>query len=240
MSPGLAELRRVALGVTGLLVVVVAWGAGRVMLLSAPEPHLPAESSLHVAGVAGEDAAQALPDDLTSRPLFWYGRTPYEPPPQEAEVFEQPQEVLEMEIDEVQLVGILGAGDQSGIIVSHAGASRRLALDDEIEGWRFVGLSAEGAEFTSLGRTRVLTMEHAAPPAPAKKKSADKAAKSDKKAEKAARSESRAQRRAREAEDRARDRVRPERRKSRMTSVWGGPPQQAEPEQDGDDKPEEP
>ena len=244
MNLGVAELRRLALGVTGLLVLVVLWGAGRVLFLSPPEPHLPAASSLNVVGVMGADAGEQLPPDFTARPLFFYGRRPYEPPEQEEEVVELVEEVPEMEIDEVRLVGVLGAGDQSGIIVSHAGSSRRLKLDDEIEGWRFVGLAEGGAEFTSLGRTRVLTMEHAAPRAAGRKKAKSRAEKSGKKDNKKddekAKEEERAKKRAeRREESRSRESGRRDRRSPGMTSVWGGPPKKAEPEKEDDKKPAE-
>lgn len=233
MSLGVAQLRGVAIGVTGLLLLVLLWGGGRVLFLPAPEPHLPAESSLRVAGVAGAEQAQELATDLTERPLFWYGRKPYEPPAAEVVVSEAPEEVLEMAIDEVQLVGVLGAGDQSGIIVTHAGASRRLALDDEIEGWSFVGLSDDGARFASEGRTRVLTMEHAAPSAPPKRKDKSSADKSDKKAGKKSRDEDRTRKRAKKSESRTNEGG--SRQQPRMTSVWGGPPKKAEPEEPADD-----
>ncbi|NND66995.1 MAG: hypothetical protein HKN19_05345 [Halioglobus sp.] len=235
----MAELRRVAIGVTGLLLLVLVWGGARVLFLSAPEPHLPAESSLRVAKIEGANAQEAIPQDLTTRPLFWHGRQPYQPPAVSAQASDQPEEVLEMEIDAVQLVGVLGAGDESGIIVTHAGSSRRLALDDEIEGWRFTGLSDEGAKFTSSGRTRLLTMEHAAVTAPQKKKDRSAADKSDRKAGKKSREEVRAETRAQQAERRKQASRKGSRRTARMTSVWGGPPKQAEPEKPAEDQAEE-
>ena len=158
----------------------------------------------------------------------------FEPPAQDVAAVDVQEEQIEMEIDKVQLVGILGAGDQSGIIITHAGASRRLQLDEEIEGWRFIGLSEDGAQFTSLGRTRVLSMEHAAPRAPAKKKTKDSAEKSAKKADKKAKDQDREKKRAQRAESRTRDNGRRDRRSPGMTSVWGGPPKQAAPEKKED------
>ncbi|NND66524.1 MAG: hypothetical protein HKN19_02955 [Halioglobus sp.] len=139
----------------------------------------------------------------------------------------------------MQLVGVLGAGDESGIIVTHAGSSRRLALDEEIEGWRFIGLSDEGAKFSSSGRTRLLTMEHAAVSAPQKKKDRSSADESDKKAGKKSREEVRAEARAQKAERRKQASRNGSRRTARITSVWGGPPKQAEPEKSADDQAQE-
>ena len=231
MNIGMEELRRSAVGVTGLLALVVLWGAGRVLFLSPPEPLPPAESSLNVAGVFGGDASAALPSDLTTRPLFWYGRKPYEPPVQVTDESAVEERTVELEIDKVALVGKLGAGKQSGIIVTYAGAAQRLKLDDEIEGWRFVGLTDEGAEFKSAGRTRVLTMDHAAPPVPPKRPKERSAQKRGQKAETRANTAERKVQRTKQAESRKSASARRNPRQAGMTSIWGGPPKAPEPEQ---------
>jgi len=230
MNIGMDDLRRLALGVTGLLVLVVLWGAGRVLLLSPPEPLPPAESSLNIAGVFGDDAGSAQPTDLTARPLFWFGRKRYVPPVQVADETAVEERVVEVEIDKATLVGKLGAGRESSIIVTYGGASQRLKLNDELEGWRFVGLTDEGAEFKSAGRTRVLTMDHASPAAPPKAAKKPAARKNTKDAETVAKSDERRAQRTKTTENRRSTSVRRNPRQGGTTSVWGGRPKAPEPE----------
>lgn len=230
MSIGMDELRRLALGVTGLLVLVVLWGAGRVLLLSPPEPLPPAESSLNVAGVFGDDAGSAQPTDLTARPLFWYGRKRYVPPVQATEEAAVEERVVEVEIDKATLVGKLGAGRESSIIVTYGGASQRLKLNDKLEGWRFVGLTDEGAEFKSEGRTRVLTMDHASPAPPPRAAKKPAAGNNARNAEAVAKSDERQAQRTKTTANRTSTSVRRNPRQGGTTSVWGGRPKAPEPE----------
>lgn len=175
---GVAEqqLRKVALGLTVLLGLVLLWGLFRLWFLSEPERISPAASSLSVGGIAASD--EDLGEDLVQRPVFWVGRKPYEPPeetPEPATEEEEPEDAGAL--DKVKLVGVIGDGENTSIIVNHNGKSRRLRLQETIEGWTFTMYSPDGAMFEYDGRRRSIDLEHANPPPPPKSRAKRQASK---------------------------------------------------------------
>ncbi len=157
------QLRKVALGLSALLILQLLWVGSRLLFLSEPDAIVPAESSLSVdefqsAAELGEFSLEGL----SARPLFWQGRHPYIPP---IEAEEQEEEIVieegSSEIDKVELLGTYGVGSESGVIVAYKGKKSRLRADETIAGWQFAMLSETGAMFESGDRIKQLQMAHA-------------------------------------------------------------------------------
>lgn len=156
------QLRMLALVLTGILVLQLAWGALRWALTDAPDAILPAEASLRVDGVlyAAADNPELDAVSMASRPLFWVGRLPYVPPEGSEEV--APVAATgKTNIDKVALLGVYNAGANSGVIISHQGERRRLNMNESVEGWELTMLSPEGAIFENGNDSKVLSLVHA-------------------------------------------------------------------------------
>jgi hypothetical protein len=156
-----AQLRKVALGLTALVLLLVVWGGARLLLKSEPEPIVPAKASLQVDELKfGTSLNEELPGDIVSRPVFWQGRQPYTPDETVAESApEKPQR--NSNIDAVALQGVYTVGDKSGVIVAYKDERRRLQLDESIAGWTFTMLNGAGAVFENGGERKELPLEHA-------------------------------------------------------------------------------
>lgn len=156
-------LRRASVGLTVLLALLLAWSVLRLLLLEPPEPIPPADATLRVEAILGEElaASEEVPD-LVSRPLFWPGREPFVPA---SGPVEEPQEqpAKAASIRDLKLLGVYSAGGNSGIIVQHKGERRRMGLDESVDGWQLVMMSDDGAVFQSGGEVRTLQLEHALP-----------------------------------------------------------------------------
>ncbi len=159
-----SQLRKVAIGLTAMLGLLVLWSAVRFTLLSEPEAITPAVSSLRVASVGyNELPDEEAGDELTARPLFWQGRQQHMP----VIAGDKPM-IVEAQPDksgikDVQLVGVYSAGKQSGIIVLNKGDRQRVKLRESLGNWTFSMMSADGAIFESGDETRVLELQHALP-----------------------------------------------------------------------------
>lgn len=162
-----SQLRGVALILAVLLLLQLLWSGARLLLFSDPDPITPADSALRVEapGYPAFDEEDEAAQDFVTRPLFWAGREAYQPPVAE----DTPEPVQPARpagpIKGLHLLGVYAAGANSGIIVAHEGERKRLRIDDEVAGWTFSMMSADGAIFESGEETRVLQLKHAAPPA---------------------------------------------------------------------------
>jgi hypothetical protein len=136
-----------------LLVVVQLLWLGLGALRESPvTPIEPARDSLRVLSAAGTGAItgpQSL--ELQSRPLFWASRRPAPG----AGVMTSLQQLAELKpagrLDELELTGVLGSGDQGTAIVSFKGKQMRLAIGDEVQGWALQSVSLGEAVFESAG-----------------------------------------------------------------------------------------
>jgi len=164
------QLQKLALVLTGAVVLQVLWSGTSLLLLSAPDPIFPAEASLRV-----EDIRYSLEPDgelfsaLDSRPVFWRGREAYVPPDDTGKNSGPVKKQSSKAIDEVTLKGVY-TGAKPGIIVLYKGQRRRLLLNESIADWTFTMLSADSAVFESKEDSRALRLEHASPVAKAKAK----------------------------------------------------------------------
>jgi hypothetical protein len=164
------ELRKLALVLTVVVLLLLVWSAARSLLLADPDPILPAEASLRVdrLSLPAEDEEE-LSQSLAARPLFWQNRQPYVPPVDSGEEIAPVNSGGTGAIDSVVLQGVY-TGAKPGIIISYKGERRRLSLGDAIEDWEFTLISPDSAFFESGSDSRALSLEHALPPVATKKR----------------------------------------------------------------------
>ncbi len=162
------QLRKIALGLTAVVLLQIVWSGARLLLASDLEPILPAESSLQVDEIRyGAGLSEEMSQDIVSRPVFWQGRQAYTPPAASGDATEPEKLPRNSEIDGVALQGVYAAGAESGIIVSYKDERHRLRLDESIAGWTFSELNGNGAVFTYGSERQELPLKHALPgPAP--------------------------------------------------------------------------
>lgn len=164
------QLRKIALVLTVLVVLLLLWSGARSLLLSAPAPILPAEASLRVDRLSlppVED--EELYPPLAARPVFWPNRQPYVPPADSGDEIAPVQEGGRSAIDNIVLHGVY-SGAKPGIIISYNGERRRLSRGDSIENWELTLMSTDSVIFESGSESRTLNLEHAQPAVPASKR----------------------------------------------------------------------
>jgi hypothetical protein len=160
-TPTELQLRKIAIALTAVVALQLLWGGARLLLVSDPEPVLPAEASLQVEDIRfAATLGEEQPQDLVSRPVFWQGRQPYTAPA-EGDTGEPEKRPRNSEINSVALQGVYAAGDKSGVIVSYKDERHRLQQDESVAGWTFSALNGTGAVFTYGDERQELLLEHA-------------------------------------------------------------------------------
>ena len=173
-TPTELQLRKVALVLTGAVVLVAFWSGASLLLLSEPEPILPAAASLQVDEVKYAAPLSAEESrEMVARPIFWQGREVYTPPAAAPKKNKAGKQKKNTDIDDVELHGMYAADGVSGVIVSYKNERQRLQLDESVAGWTFTMLSDAGAVFENGEDVRELPLEHATP-APSKKQNKEK------------------------------------------------------------------
>ena len=154
------QLRKIALGLTAVILVQLVWSGVNLLLATDPEPILPAAASLQLEDLRFGAALDAeLSQELVTRPVFWRGREPFTPvAATEEKVKKKPRNA---EIDGVTLQGVYSTGDTTGVIVSYKDERLRLEPDEEVAGWTFTSLSGDAATFTYGSDSKELLLEHA-------------------------------------------------------------------------------
>ena len=163
LSDPIRTERRVELIVLVLLVLLLlqfGWGSYRALFPPIPDPVRPMRDSLQVANVQGlsvvspEQRAQ-----IRQRPLFWASRAPVVlepvkpgPDPKEANTAKPGK------IENVKLAGVFGGGDTGGVIVISKGKKRRLAVGEELDGWKLQSVEAFSADFSSGDQQATLAL----------------------------------------------------------------------------------
>ncbi|MFT4768627.1 MAG: hypothetical protein ACI8RN_001764 [Glaciecola sp.] len=146
--------RRLELVVVALLIVVLLqvlwWGFGRFAEVSVTAVE-PARDSLRVidAHVPGAiTAPQSL--QLQSRPLFWASRRPDATvaPLQKTQPGTQK---AGRRLEDLQVAGAVGAGDQGRAIVVYKDKLMRLGIGDKVAGWSLQSVSMGEVVFVSAG-----------------------------------------------------------------------------------------
>ena len=160
-----AELVLVVLG--ALLLLQVFWSAFRVLVPASLEPVAPTPASMQVAPVEqGAGVAPDQRDEIRRRPLFWAGRVPLQPAPDElAPAQPAAQQASANSLKGVKLAGIFGAGEEAGIIVISQGKKRRLVVGQELDGWTLAQVEPAGAVLNQNGKQSRLELVRVAPAA---------------------------------------------------------------------------
>ncbi len=157
------RIQPLAVGLTIVLLLQLAWGVFRWFTLSPPEPIEPAASSLSVSGVDRGALEQQMNagESLVSKPLFWAGRQPYIPPEGTEEV-----EITSVaasgptSIDKTRLLGAYASGSSHGVILLHQGKQLRVNIGESVDGWTLSMMAPDGAIFESGEESRTLSLEH--------------------------------------------------------------------------------
>ncbi|MEM1404586.1 MAG: hypothetical protein AAGG55_14710 [Pseudomonadota bacterium] len=147
--------RRLELVVLVLLAVVVlqllALGASSVGG-AAVTPVLPTSDSMRVEQPVEPGAISASESlQLQSRPVFWASRRATSTPSIETEVVEAGEGTPARQLQQLQVTGVFGGGEQGGAIVAYKGNRMRLLIGDEIDGWALLSVAPGEAVFASAG-----------------------------------------------------------------------------------------
>ena len=158
------ELLLIALaGVVALQLIAFAWHyiGGRTTPSIAP-----AADSLLVAQRLGPGSISAAQSRmLQARPVFWASRRPVpeallsEPAPAAEDTAVDAQA-----LEDFALSGVLAAGAQGQALVTHKGASLRLAIGEAIEGWTLTQVLPDTAVLVSASGREVYTLAPVAIP----------------------------------------------------------------------------
>jgi hypothetical protein len=138
-----------------LLLLTVLYLAVRIALATAITPIAPAPDSVRVAMLQGPAVVPGEErEEIVRRPVFWAERKPVEgiaayeaAQPQSAETGEQAAPRMK----NVTVRGVYGSGERGGVILSVKDRELRLAVGEEIEGWRLEEISGDSATFVSGG-----------------------------------------------------------------------------------------
>ncbi len=90
---------------------------------------------------------------VSERPLFSKTRRPPPPPPP------PPAPAAPDIFSTAQLKGVFQSEQQTGIIMQVNGKSRRLRINDNLDGWTFKSVQGSTATFESNGSQRVITLK---------------------------------------------------------------------------------
>lgn len=93
---------------------------------------------------------------LLERPLFSPTRRPPPPPPPPAAA------PLADNFSTAQLSGVFVSGNTAGVIINIAGKTRRLRINESVDGWVLHAVQGRSVTFASGGETRVLQLPRAA------------------------------------------------------------------------------
>ncbi|HLV37082.1 MAG TPA: hypothetical protein VKY59_18310 [Spirillospora sp.] len=129
-----------------LLIAAVALGAVLVMTKSRPEPVLLSPSALASQAISMPQMNSVPGGALVEAPLFWESRQPYLAPVEEAAEVSIPTRGTG--IDDMRLVGIVGAGVQSSAAIVIIGGERlRIPFGEDQNGWRLSSMTPTTATF---------------------------------------------------------------------------------------------
>jgi len=144
----------VLLATAALLLLTVFYVATRIAMATAIRPVAPAPDSVRVAGLQGAGVLPAEEREaIVRRPLFWAERRPTEAVAPVEAVAQGAVEnrAAAPRLKDVTVRGIYGSGDSGGVILTAKDRELRLAVGEEIEGWRLERVNGNSATFVSGG-----------------------------------------------------------------------------------------
>lgn len=145
------------LAVNGALLagIVAVWSFGA-MAWTEPAEVAPDAASLAPRSIAKVEISPAIPDTIAARPLFASDRRPLPTttaaaPSEEVGAFQN-----------MHLLGVLGSGDQSVVIIHTGTASKRVKTGEKLDGWTLQAIDGRVARFVGNGgEVRELFLAHA-------------------------------------------------------------------------------
>ena len=156
---GLAGNPAIAFGWRLILVVAGAALVWQVLTMPAPVPSEfdlpePAARRAPITGDEGEDAlAQGGTDypAISSHPVFFPDRTPWEPPPPEPEPEQEPEPPKPPALDSYSVVGLILSGPQRSALLKRDGGDGtiRVTAGEEFEGWTLEEITQERLRFVA-------------------------------------------------------------------------------------------
>ncbi len=164
----LAEKRTtlLAIAMTMLLFILILMRWYSMHNMPSIQPVIPTLTSLKSSAVMAPIIQEAANSVIQSRPLFWQTRAPYvAPPPRQPKP--KPFRAVKLGVDsfdKVKLSGMYTVGGETVLIVVGTEGSQRVRMGDDLAGWRFDSMTAEGAIFTQASEQRTLVMQKPTPP----------------------------------------------------------------------------
>ena len=159
------RLRLAVVVMSALLLIQLFWGGGRLLLLSSPDPVLPAGSALQV-NEAKYQMPIATSTEILARPLFWQGRKAFAPVKVPEPAVEDDGFSGYSSISKAKLLGVY-SGKKPGAIVMLDGQRYRVSINEEFEGWTLAQTGTDEVVFKNSGHRQSLQLEHTAPQATA-------------------------------------------------------------------------
>ncbi|MCV6615497.1 MAG: hypothetical protein OIF35_11005 [Cellvibrionaceae bacterium] len=144
----------------GLLVLLAftlllsLWCVYKVWATPLPGPIMPPEDALSPLAIEPRVVVQDV-DIIALRPLFWASRVAYQAAPAKPEARAPARD----EIDKLKVVGVYS----SGVLVKGLKGKGRVAIGDEILGWRLDKVDASEVTFSRHGQSKTLQLESAKP-----------------------------------------------------------------------------
>ncbi len=162
-SNPLRSTRRVELMLVvlvALLVLMLVWGAARLLTLAPEDPVAPAADALQVLSMdALPEVTAAESNEMRSRPLFWSGRRPLDSVDLVEVANAAETKAAARELREIKLLGVFGSEDTTGIIAMVQGKKKRLMLGESHKGWTLDSVKPNEVVFGDGVRTETLVLK---------------------------------------------------------------------------------
>ena len=164
----LARANRVVLLALAIVVLLAVYWVART---SRPAPVEPSSEALQPARLSIPEMGASADGLMVNQPLFWPSRRPYTPPELETEAPVQSFEQGSI-LDNMKVTGLVGGGDSALVIVQLGNQRRRIQLNESVQGWELVSISASQATFRGRAgdgalEERTLPLERVAVPSEA-------------------------------------------------------------------------
>jgi hypothetical protein len=170
-NPLLTE-RRVELvaSILGILLVLqLVYSVLRVLMLSPPEPLVPAAESLVFSDIKSLQTVSTLQsDEIVARPLFWSSRRPMDAVVVVPDI--AAAGATTSELGGVRLTGVFGGGESGGIIAVVDDKKHRVLVGGKLLDWTLDSMGMDHAVFVKRGKTHKLELKTASKDVKTKKR----------------------------------------------------------------------